>query len=171
MTTKPHIYRYNPDTVVYQNADDTINRYDLMNCNGETRFVFVRNTPEQAAAIAARIEGHTHIQGEPCKDYDGTDYFIHPLSVNTQSLFGDLSFGKVECYACKKDPSLRSPERRATGEFFREFAEHRTEVKKAAVMLSGLILRNYGRQKGGDYITRADRAKAAKEFLTIIKTE
>lgn len=161
---KPHIWRYLPESPILWDTSEQHLRFILINSEGEFRTFWLDHAAPKQQAIQARLAGQTHYQGEPCPDCGGTDYYAHPLTWNTNALFGAARFAKSECYACMKDPSLRSPERRERAAVFKEFAEVVTGVDKAieAAQLSISIrclemAQHYGRGRDRVKSTRATR--------------
>lgn len=161
---KPHIWRVVPGSPIHYSEDGLHARFILVNCDGEFRSFWLYHAERCRPAIEARLAGRTHYQGEPCPDCGGTDYFANPLDWNTKEMFGALRFAKGECFACKKDPSLRSAERRETAAAFKGFAEVLTETREALAVVKTCLMvdclrmaLHYGRQSGGVRSTDATR--------------
>lgn len=173
---KPHLWRYLPDSPIVWSDDERHARFILLNSDGEFRSFWLYHAAPRLPAIEARLRGVTHYQGEPCPDCGGTDYYAHPLTWNTEALFGAARFAKGECYACMKDPSLRSPERRERAASFRQLAGFMHEMDKALELASlSIVIRclkmaqHYGR--GSDKVrstreTRVEWLRLAAECET-----
>ncbi|EDM6436469.1 hypothetical protein CUW27_20815 [Salmonella enterica] len=163
--SKPHIFRYVPDSPIHTSQDGANARFILVNDDGEFRAFWLANVERHRLAIEARLRGDTHYTSPtPCPDCDGVDYFAHPLTVNLKELFAGSKFARGECYHCKRHPESRSPERRATGDAFRHFAEVVTTARLVLEYVDAVAtLRaatHYGRERGGYYTTASDRHAA-----------